>query len=179
MKATSGRGSYGCLLRIGVLCVFRPWSSVGGECSRLRAASSSPDETNGIGCVSANPIVDPPPPNFFPSAFEPRASGTLMTVRHVPSSSTPRARASGVAGVRPDVGFGSQDEGVLHSVLEDIREWRVSSTLVDDPIDGEGTPRTEQLPTSPFCPRCACAGSFFLAGVRLVLRWNVVIVEKA
>ena len=30
-----------------------------------------------------------------------------------------------------------QDEGVLHSVLQDIREWRVSSTVVDDPSEGE------------------------------------------
>lgn len=30
-----------------------------------------------------------------------------------------------------------QHEGVLHSVLEDIREWRVSSTIVHDPKQGE------------------------------------------
>ncbi|CAM9845366.1 unnamed protein product, partial [Hapterophycus canaliculatus] len=33
--------------------------------------------------------------------------------------------------------FAGQDEGVLHSVLQDIREWRVSSTVVDDPNQGK------------------------------------------
>lgn len=39
----------------------------------------------------------------------------------------------------PPQAFAGRDEGVLHSVLEDIREWRVSSTLVDDPKHGEQT----------------------------------------
>lgn len=45
----------------------------------------------------------------------------------------------GIIGLKQDGGFAAQDEGVLHSILEDIREWRVSSTLVDDPIDGKQT----------------------------------------
>ncbi|CAN0028519.1 unnamed protein product, partial [Laminaria digitata] len=45
----------------------------------------------------------------------------------------------------PPQGFVGQDEGVLHSVLEDIREWRVSSTLVDDPKHGKSFLRVYPL----------------------------------
>eukprot|EP00904_Undaria_pinnatifida_P002001 jgi/Undpi1/11801/HiC_scaffold_4.g01500.m1 len=45
----------------------------------------------------------------------------------------------------PPQGLVGQDEGVLHSVLEDIREWRVSSTLVDDPKHGKSFLRVYPL----------------------------------
>lgn len=58
------------------------------------------------------------------------------------SSSSGGGRGGGGGGnpaIKPEGGFATQDEGVLHTILEDIREWRVSSTLVDDPNDGEKT----------------------------------------
>lgn len=48
--------------------------------------------------------------------------------RSLPTAGSRSASQGGATG---------RDEGVLPSVLEDIREGRVSSTLVDDPKEGE------------------------------------------
>lgn len=51
-------------------------------------------------------------------------------------SSSSSSRAPAASSSAALVGA-EQDEGVLHSVLQDIKEWRVSSTVVDDPSEGE------------------------------------------
>lgn len=48
-------------------------------------------------------------------------------------------------------GSHGQDEGVLKSVLEDIRAWRVSSTLVDDPHEGQELVPVSRIQTSSLC----------------------------
>lgn len=53
-------------------------------------------------------------------------------------SASPQAGSGGGSAVL------MHEDSVLHSVLDDIRDWRVSSTLVDDPKKGKSEKKTAQ-----------------------------------
>lgn len=57
-------------------------------------------------------------------------------IMNIPLNSFSRSNSKVELGGVPQQASAGQEEGVLHSVLEDLLEGRVTSTLVDNPVHG-------------------------------------------